>query len=126
MPHTHAPERRNFLKLSARLAALGLTGLGVGPARSFFAREVSAAAQVSDYKALVCSYMFGGNDSNNMIVPVDTARYTAYQQLRGGLALGPTRLLTPIADAGGNPYALHSAMPELNQLYATGKVAFVL
>ena len=71
--HTHAPQRRNFLKMSARLAALGLTGLGAWPARSFFAREVSAAAQVTDYKALVCIYMFGGNDSNNMIVPVDNA-----------------------------------------------------
>jgi uncharacterized protein (DUF1501 family) len=124
--HTHAPQRRNFLKMSARLAALGLTGLGVGPARSFFAREVSAAAQVTDYKALVCIYMFGGNDSNNVIVPVDTERYNAYRTLRGGLALGATRLTSPIADASGNPYALHSAMPELSQLYGTGKVAFVL
>lgn len=124
--HTHAPERRNFLKLSARLAALGLTGLGLGPARSFFVREVSAAAPLNDYKALVCIYMFGGNDSNNMIVPVDSARYTAYQQLRGGLALGPSRLTTPFVDGAGNQYALHSSMGELAQLYGTGKVAFVL
>jgi uncharacterized protein (DUF1501 family) len=124
--HTHASERRNFLKLSARLAALGLTGLGLGPARSFFVREVRAAAQVTDYKALVCIYMFGGNDSNNMIVPVDTARYTAYQQTRGGLALAASRLIGPIADSAGNPYGLHSAMPELRQLYAAGGVAFVL
>jgi uncharacterized protein (DUF1501 family) len=124
--HTHAPQRRNFLKLSARLAALGLTGLGAGPARSLFVREVKAATPVSDYKALVCIYMFGGNDSNNMIVPVDAARYTAYQQARGGLALGASRLTAPIADAAGTPYALHSAMPELAQLYGTGKVAFVL
>ncbi len=62
--HTHAPQRRNFLKLSARLAALGLTGLGAGAARGLFVREVeaAAAATVTDYKALVCVYMFGGND----------------------------------------------------------------
>jgi uncharacterized protein (DUF1501 family) len=89
-------------------------------------RDLKAAAQVTDYKALVCIYMFGGNDSNNMIVPVDTSRYSAYQQLRGGLALGAARLLSPIPDAAGNLYALHSAMPELNQLYATGRLAFVL
>jgi uncharacterized protein (DUF1501 family) len=126
MKHTHEPQRRHFLKLSARLAALGLTGLGLGPARSFFVRDVRAAGQVTDYKALVCIYMFGGNDSNNMIVPVDTARYAAYQGLRGGLTLPASRLLSPISDAIARPYALHSAMPELNQLFATGGVAFVL
>jgi uncharacterized protein (DUF1501 family) len=125
MGHTHEPQRRHFLKMSARLAALGITSLGVGPVRSFFVRDVEAAA-VTDYKALVCIYMFGGNDSNNMIVPVDTARFTAYQACRGGVALTPARLLSPISDAGGNPYALHQSMPELNQLYASGRMAFVL
>ena len=70
MSHSHnVPARRNFLKLSARLAALGLTGLGVQPARQFFVRDVEAQRRVTDYKALVCVYMFGGNDGNNLIVP---------------------------------------------------------
>ena len=77
MGHSHnVPARRNFLKLSARLAALGLTSLGVQPARQFFVRDVEAQSRVTDYKALVCVYMFGGNDANNMIVPADN--YTAY------------------------------------------------
>lgn len=126
MGHTHVPQRRHFLKMSARLAALGLTGLGMGPSRSFFVRDVKAAAALSDYKALVCIYMFGGNDSNNLIVPVDAARFTAYQTLRGSLALPTNRLTAAIPDATGNPYALHSAMPELQQLYGTGHLAFVL
>ncbi|MCA1585120.1 MAG: DUF1501 domain-containing protein [Acidobacteria bacterium] len=126
MAHTHVPQRRNFLKLSARLAALGLTGLGLGPSRKFFTADVSAAAHVSDYKALVCLYLFGGNDSNNMIVPVDTARYAAYQSTRGGLALTGSKLLSPIPDAAGSPYALHYGLAELNQLYSTGHLAFVL
>jgi uncharacterized protein (DUF1501 family) len=126
MAHTHVPERRHFLKLSARLAALGLTGVGLGPARSFFVAEASAAAQVTDYKALVCIYLFGGNDSNNTIVPVDNARYTAYKNLRGGLALTGTKLLAPIADANGNPYAFHYGLAELNPLYNTGHLAVVL
>jgi uncharacterized protein (DUF1501 family) len=125
MRHTH-PQRRNFLKLCAKLATLGLTGLGFGPSRRLFTADVSAAAQVNDYKALVCIYLFGGNDGNNVIVPVDNARYTAYQTLRGGLALTGTELLSPIADQGGNPYALHYGLVELNQLYATGRLAFVL
>ncbi len=126
MRHTHQPERRNFLKLSARLAALGLTSLGLGPSRKLFVSEASAAPGVTDYKALVCIYLFGGNDGNNMIVPVDTARYTAYQNLRGNLTLGASRLLAPIPDASGNPYALHYGLAELNPLYMSGHLAFVL
>ena len=62
---------------------------------------------VTDYKALVCVYMFGGNDSNNMIVPVDTRATPHTRALRGGLALTGSKLLAPIPDRSGNPYALH-------------------
>ena len=84
--HTLKPARGHFLKLSTRLATLGLTGMGFGPARSWFVADASAAP-VSDYKALVCIYLFGGNDCNNLIVPVDTTPYTQYQTLRAGLTL---------------------------------------
>jgi uncharacterized protein (DUF1501 family) len=126
MSHTHVPARRNFLSLSARLAALGLTGLGLSPLRSMFSTTVGATTAFTDYKALVCVYLFGGNDSNNMIVPVDNARYTAYQSLRGGLAMTGTRLLEPIADGNGNPYALHYGLVEMNPLYNSGRLAIVL
>ncbi|MGQ0736119.1 MAG: DUF1501 domain-containing protein [Acidobacteriota bacterium] len=125
MKHTHTPQRRTFLTLSARLAALGLTGLGVQPWRSFFSTDVRAAA-VGDYKALVCIYLFGGNDGNNTIVPVDTARYAAYQNLRGNLKLTGTKLLAPIADGSGNPYALHYGLVELNSIFNAGNLAIVL
>ncbi|MEZ5420926.1 MAG: hypothetical protein R2708_26785 [Vicinamibacterales bacterium] len=103
--HTHKPARRNFLKLSTRLATLGFDRFGFGPARSWFVTDASAAP-VSDYKALVCVYLFGGNDTNNGIVPVDTARYTQYQTLRAGLA-SPSRLLPAIVDGSGNQHGLH-------------------
>ena len=78
MRHTHnVPARRHFLRMSARLAGLGLSSLGLEPARQFFVRDVQAQRRVTDYKALVCVYMFGGNDANNLIVPVDN--YTAYR-----------------------------------------------
>ena len=73
--HTHTPARRHFLKLSTRLATLGLTSLGLGPSRSWFVADAAAQTAVTDYKALVCVYLFGGNDCNNVIVPVDNARY---------------------------------------------------
>lgn len=122
--HTHKPARRHFLKLSTRLATLGLTGMGFGPARSWFVADASAAP-VSDYKALVCIYLFGGNDCNNLIVPVDTTPYTQYQTLRAGLTLSGTELLPAFAH-GGSQYALHYGLPQINSLYGQGKVAFVL
>jgi uncharacterized protein (DUF1501 family) len=125
MAHTHTCERRTFLKLSARLAALGLTGLGLGATRTFFERTLHAAT-AADYKALVCIYLFGGNDSNNMIVPVDTARYTAYQVARGTLVLPSTRLLSPIPDAQNRPYALPQSMAAVNAMFPGGNVAFIL
>jgi uncharacterized protein (DUF1501 family) len=128
MAHTHRHDRRKFLRLSAKLAALGVTSLGGGIANGrVFAAEVGNAAALTDYKALVCVYLFGGNDGNNMIVPVDTPRYTAYQQLRSGIALGASALLSPIAGADvTKPYALHYGLTEINQLYGSGNVAFVL
>lgn len=124
MGHSHnVPARRNFLKLSARLAALGLTSLGVQPARQFFVRDVQGQRRVTDYKALVCVYMFGGNDANNMVVPADN--YAAYQTARGPMALASSTLL-PIAGTGGVTYGLHPAMPELVPIYNAGYLALVL
>lgn len=128
MAHSHKKNRRHFLKLSARLAALGVTslGAGIGGTRGLFAAEAPTTTDLTDYRALVCIYLFGGNDGNNVIVPVDNARYTSYKQLRGGLALTGNKLLPPIADGNGNPFALHYGLPEINTLYGTGQVAFVL
>ncbi|MBM3819970.1 MAG: DUF1501 domain-containing protein [Acidimicrobiia bacterium] len=123
--HTHTSDRRGFLKLSARLAALGLTTLGAGRAHTALA-AADDLIEVDDYKALVCIYMFGGNDANNLIVPLEPTRYAAYQNIRGGLTLGASKLLAPIADASGNSYALHYGLAELNPLYASGNLAVVL
>jgi uncharacterized protein (DUF1501 family) len=118
MKHQHVSNRRDFLKLSAGLAALGLMGLG--------ASRPAGAATASDYKALVCIYLAGGNDGNNLIVPLDSTRYTAYQNLRGSLALGLSKLCPAIADSSNKPYALHYGLPELNSWYGAGKLAVVL
>lgn len=126
MAHSHTPNRRNFLKLSAQLATLGITGLHIGRSKSLFAAEAASASELTDYKALVCIYLFGGNDGNNTIVPLDNTRYVAYKNLRGSLALSAANLLAPIADASGNPYALHYGLAELHPFYAAGDLAIVL
>src|SRR5580698_6785840 len=112
--------RRDFMRLtccSAAGAALvgGLSKFGL----------VSAFAQgATDYKALVCIFMFGGNDSNNMIVPIDS-RYTGYQQARSVLAL-PQNQLLPLQIGNQAPYALHPNMPEMQSLFNNQKNLAVL
>lgn len=99
---------------------MSVMGLGLGTSRE------AQATVASDYKALVCVYLFGGNDGNNVIVPLDSTRYAAYQSIRGSLALTGNKLLSPITDAANNPYGLHYGLPELNSLFGTGKLAVVL
>ena len=61
--------RRSFLTNASLLAAGNL--LGFRP----FGMLNALAQTTSDYKALVCVFLFGGNDSNNMLIPFDTNGY---------------------------------------------------
>ena len=87
-----------------------------------------AAVTGPDYRALVCVFLFGGNDSNNMIVPFTNSAYSNYATLRGaqsasGLAL-PQSSLLPITDlAGQTNYSLHPQMSGLQGLWSQGRMA---
>jgi uncharacterized protein (DUF1501 family) len=112
--------RRDFVRLaccSAATASLvsGLSKFGL----------VSALAQgTTDYKALVCIFMFGGNDSNNMIVPVGSP-YVNYQAIRANLAL-PQASLLPLQIGGQANFGLHPNLPELQDLFNNKKSLAVL
>jgi uncharacterized protein (DUF1501 family) len=101
--------RRSFIGCASLAAAGHLAGL-----RPFGAMNALAAETTPDYKALVCIFLYGGNDANNTVVPFDTAGYANYQRLRGPLALSRSSLLqlstTPT-------FALHPNMPEIQALY---------
>jgi uncharacterized protein (DUF1501 family) len=111
-------KRRCFLRHAGALA--GTTALGQ---LGVFAAHAAAA---SDYKALVCIFLYGGNDANNMIVPLDAAGYANYAQTRSYLALPQSQLL-PLAVAGGATpqYGFHPALPGLQSLWASGNLAIV-
>ena len=108
--------RRDFMRLtccSAATAAMvsGLSKFGL----------VSALAQAStDYKALVCIFLFGGNDANNLVVPIDTAGYTNYQTIRANLALAQASLL-PLQIGGQANFGLHPNLPDLQTLFNATK-----
>lgn len=140
----HTASRRRFLTGLGNTLALGgasafLPGLALLPR--------AARAQANDYKALVCIYLAGANDSYNLLVPRDSdsagSLYDSYRSARGGvysgsntggLALDFTTLL-PISPAGTTGYGLHpacadfqvggSAYSGLQSLFAAGDAAFV-
>lgn len=108
--------RREFVQLGAAFGMLaGLGQLNLGSA-------ANASLPLTDYKALVCLFMFGGNDGHNMVVPLGNPQYAAYQAARGALALPPNQLLG-INDAVQGQFGLHYAMPELQTLYNQGHMA---
>lgn len=115
-----AMNRRQFLGSSASAAALAST-----PGMTF-AQGVGTGAPFPDYKALVCVFLFGGNDSYNMLAPRGGAEYNAYAQSRQNLALDPSQML-PITPATGQgvDLGLHFAMPGLRDLFDMGRVALV-
>jgi uncharacterized protein (DUF1501 family) len=83
-----------------------------------FSMVSAMASPLSDYKALVCIFMFGGNDSNNMLVPTDASRFSVYTSKRGALAL-PSSGLLPINPKSGGSYGLHSSLNSVAPLFKT-------
>lgn len=80
-----------------------------------------------DYRALVCLYMYGGNDCFNMIVPRDSG-YAEYQATRTNLSVPQGDLLPLNADAGplnGGLFGLHPSMPGVQQLFHDGRAAVI-
>ncbi|GAB5558607.1 MAG: DUF1501 domain-containing protein [Synoicihabitans sp.] len=80
----------------------------------------------SDYKALVCLFMSGGNDNDNLIIPNDSAGYAAYAKARSNLALPQANLLgiNP-ATTDGRAWALHPSLSKLGGLFGSGQVALM-
>jgi uncharacterized protein (DUF1501 family) len=128
--------RRKFV--GACCATVGATGLlsALSQLRAIGAiAEASAPAPTSpdgtlpprgDYRALVCLFLAGGNDANNLIIPNDTAGYAAYKAGRGALALPQEGLLglTP-RTSDGRQFALHPSMPELRDLFVDNRAALL-
>jgi len=115
--------RRQFLRGSV-CAAVGMTSLA---ATAFDMRRIAAAASLAgDFKALVCVFLYGGNDSNNMLVPRGTD-YAAYAAARGGLALPQASLrpITPLSGGDGRLWGLHPNLSGLQGLFGSQKMALV-
>ena len=123
----HDQSRRAFLRRSAQL---GLAGVATPFVTSLGAIGEAAAATATDYKALVCIFLYGGNDYANTLPPYDQASYNAYLAQRSNIALTRESLaatvLNPTNGLGGRQYALAPAMASLLPVFNAGKMAAVL
>ncbi len=109
--------RRGLIRVgSAAVGSLALRPFGLLPA---------LAQSGPDYRALVCVFLFGGNDSNNTVIPMDAASFQAYTSIRGSLALTAAELTAPITSASGAPIAFHGKLPEVASLFSSKELAVV-
>ena len=124
--------RRAFLK---RASTLSLAGIAAPWALNLAAMAEASAANATDYKALVCVFLYGGNDYANTLVPYDSASYAQYQAARPSFAYARASLdataLTPDAaprDSAGfaHQYALAPELSALLPLFNAGKLGVML
>ena len=127
----------NILTRRSFLQRTGYAGLGAAACTSVIrdlrlVNTALAASPPTDYKALVCVFLAGGNDSNNMIVPTDSPTFAQYEAIRGNLAL-PQGSLLPLKQSGGADYTdadghtlgFHPACGEMQTLFQEQKLAAV-
>jgi len=138
MSYSFNPSRRLFLRdavcSSLAAATSGALMTQFGLVNSALAQSSCGSyGSVGDYKALVCLFLLGGNDSWNMLIPSDATRYATYSASRSGAA--PTGMaiaqntLLPINvlnAAAGEAYGLHPNLSELARLFNNGSGAFVV
>src|ERR1051325_4815631 len=112
--------RRSFLRQA------GCTGMSALPLlntllnlRLMEGVAAASAPASGEYRALVCILLAGGNDSFNMLIPRDPTAYATHQSSRSNLALPPAQTINI------NPIGLPHLMPELANLFETGKAAFI-
>lgn len=124
----HILSRRRFIRQAA-CAAVGTSALSSSIRDLRFLNAAVAQSAISDYKALVCIFLGGGNDSNNLIIPTIQAEYDDYAAIRTDLLAlplsGAPNVVLPLSplSSDGHEYGLHPACPELATLFQESKLA---
>lgn len=129
---SHSASRRAFLR---RASTLSLAGAAAPWALNLSAMADASAATATDYKAIVCVFLQGGNDYANTLVPYDADSYARYQAARPALAIDRARLDgtallprdTPRDTAGfAHQYALAPDLAPLVPLFQDGRLGVLL
>ena len=120
--------RREFLRTAGRLS---LAGTAAPFALNLATIGAAAAQTASDYRALVCVFLYGANDHNNTVIPFDTASFAAYTAARPTIARALADLLpltpaVPLTGANsGRQFALPKELGGLKPIWDAGKLAIM-
>jgi uncharacterized protein (DUF1501 family) len=111
--------RRSFFKIGCTAGALGVVGRFTR-----FGMMTAMADSAPAYRALVCVFLFGGNDGNNLVVPLSSSGYEAYSSARKELALSSASLL-PVETKNNEAYGFHPKLSELQALFNSSQLAIL-
>lgn len=123
-PYTSNPGRRHFLKKATQFTAMG----AAAPMALNLAGLQAAAAQTAgDYRALVCVFLFGGNDQTSTLVPFEKTEFSAVVSARGSIARPAEDFVSlgSVASQSNRSFALAKELSPLANLYAQRKLAIV-
>ena len=122
---TNTYNRRSFCKKLAQSTLMG-AGLYSTLGTLSVANAMTRQASFTDYKALVCVFLAGGNDAFNTVLPRSTTEYDIYRASRQSLAIEQQDILpiTPIT-GDGSDYGLNPSLTEVQQLFSNGDLALL-
>ena len=118
--------RREFIRQAA-CAAVGTAAMSFAIRDLQFMNAAVAQSNITDYKALVCIFLAGGNDSNNLIIQTTTSEYNNYATIRTPVLAIPQSSVLPIAPliSDGHSYGLHPCCSQLHDLFGQGRLAIL-
>ena len=128
---TYNPSRREWLCRQAALASVTAARPWAAQLAALSAASAAAQTTSDDYRALVCVFLFGGNDHHNTILPMDSASHAAYTRVRSGIALPlsslqSTELVPQNPWSDGRRMALHPALAPLKPLFDQQRLALMM
>jgi len=118
--------RREFLRTTA-CAAVGTAAMTAAIRDLRFMNAAVAQSNINDYKALICIFLAGGNDSNNLIIPTITSEYNNYATVRTNVLAIPQGSILPISPLNfdGHNYGFHPCCSQLQNLFGAGRLAIL-
>jgi uncharacterized protein (DUF1501 family) len=118
--------KENIMNHTRRHLLQGITAGATVASLSRFGITDALAQSATDYKALVCVFMFGGNDGNNMIIPADSSGYAEYSAVRtsaSNINIAQASLLQFQPKGGTRTFGFHPSLKRLHPLMQSGRLA---
>src|SRR5258707_11206651 len=113
--------RRNFIRLSGQI---GFAGATMPLWSSLASTRAFAQESINNYKAIVVISLIGGNDGNNMLIPLDSAEYNEYASLRPSIALTQASCI-PLYSGSNANFGLHPSLVNVANYYNNKKALFI-